>query len=248
MNRRQMIVASAAALAATRARALQPMPTIIEYLGHACFVIASSAGKNVLIDPYGKMVSYSAAPVHADLVLISHEHGDHNNTGMATGSPPIVRGLEKGDWARVEMSLGDVSVRSVGVYHDKKEGKVRGKNSVMIIETNGIRIVHLGDLGHILDQDQVKAIGKVDVLMVPVGGKFTINAAEAHQVAGQLKPAIVIPMHFKTDKTPALPLARVGKFIKDQPDVTMEKLHMIDLAEPPPATDKPKIVVIPFRK
>src|SRR5205814_3222627 len=128
----------------------------------------------------------------ADLVLISHLHNDHNQLGAVQdqAKAKIIYGLKGGarktDWNLIDETFRDVHLRTVGVYHDNAEGMERGKNTVFVIEVDGLRIVHLGDLGHLLTPRQIKAIGPVDVLMIPVGGVYTINGSEAQKVVERL--------------------------------------------------------------
>jgi L-ascorbate metabolism protein UlaG (beta-lactamase superfamily) len=201
------IAVSAAALLAlgeSPARAAAaPVVGRLTWYGRSCFLLETAAGTRVLIDPIPKSLGY-ALPVglRADLVVVSHEHPDHNNLGMVTGKPRVVRGLtaDKKGWAHIDERFRDVSVRSVGVYHDDRRGALRGLDTVFIFEVGGLRIAHLGDLGHTLDDDELEAIGSVDVLLVPVGGGTTLDAYQATRVVDQLHPRLmVVPMHYKTD-------------------------------------------------
>ncbi|MHB8730276.1 MAG: MBL fold metallo-hydrolase [bacterium] len=185
----------------------------ITYLGHATFLIEGD-GTKVLIDPYGEKVGYPIPSVDADAVLVSHEHDDHTNVAMAKGKPPVVRGLADGDWRKiVKEPVGKVSVSSVPTYHDDTQGSQRGRNTVFILETEGLRVVHLADLGHLLDDSQVKAIGHPDVVMIPVGGYYTIDAAQAKQVLDGLQPRVVIPMHYKTEVNAGWPIGDLNGFL-----------------------------------
>ncbi|HKX17374.1 MAG TPA: MBL fold metallo-hydrolase [bacterium] len=184
----------------------------ITYLGHATFLL-SSDGTKILIDPYDEKVGYPIPAVDADAVLVSHEHGDHTNVAMAKGKPPVVRGLSDGDWRTiVKQPIGKVTVSSVPTYHDDTQGSQRGRNTVFIIEGEGLRIVHLADLGHLLDNAQTTAIGHPDVVMIPVGGHFTIDAAQAKQVLDQIQPRVVIPMHYKTEVNAGWPIGPLDNF------------------------------------
>ena len=180
-----------------------PVVGKLTWYGQSCFLLETAAGTRVLMDPFGKGAGYPLpANLRADVVTISHEHPDHNNVRMSTGTPHVIHGLtaDKKGWARIEERFRDVSIRSVGVYHDDKRGAVRGLDTVFIFEVGGLRIAHLGDLGHTLDDDQLEAIGSVDVLLVPVGGATTIDAYQATRVIDQLHPRLmVVPMHYKTD-------------------------------------------------
>jgi L-ascorbate metabolism protein UlaG (beta-lactamase superfamily) len=224
-----LLVAGFCALAAD-----QPGPVKITWLGHACFIIESPGGTKILTDPYNNKIGYDVSGVKADAVTVSHEHGDHNNTAMAEGEPKIIRGLtEEKDWAEVKETVGDVTIRTAPTYHDKNQGQKRGKNAVFIFETPAMTVVHLGDLGHPLTAEQVEAVGKADVLMIPVGGTFTLDAAGADKVIDQLKPMIVIPMHYRTDKV-LLPIAKVDKFLKGKErveDMGSTYVKIIELTE-----------------
>jgi L-ascorbate metabolism protein UlaG (beta-lactamase superfamily) len=198
------IVSSLPILRARRAQAAgAPVVGKLTWYGQSCFLLETAAGTRVLMDPFGKAAGYPLpANLRADVVTISHEHPDHNNVRMSTGTPHVIHGLtaDKKGWARIEERFRDVSIRSVGVYHDDKRGAVRGLDTVFIFEVGGLRIAHLGDLGHTLDDDQLEAIGSVDVLLVPVGGATTIDAYQATRVIDQLHPRLmVVPMHYKTD-------------------------------------------------
>jgi L-ascorbate metabolism protein UlaG (beta-lactamase superfamily) len=196
---------------------------IIRWHGHSFFEIQTSRGTKVAIDPHA-IEGYGNANVSADLVLISHEHDDHNQTAVIRNESKarIIRGLKttgrRSDWNPVDETFRDVHVRSVGVFHDMSDGAERGKNTIFIIEVDGVRIVHLGDLGHLLSDKEIKKIGPVDVLMIPVGGVYTINGAEAKKVVEQLKPRqYILPMHYGTrvfdDLLPA------GEFLEDRNNV-----------------------------
>jgi L-ascorbate metabolism protein UlaG (beta-lactamase superfamily) len=177
----------------------------ITWFGQSMFTLKIANGPLIMLDPVGPSVGYKVAPINnVDVVTISHEHSDHNYIALAPGSL-VLRGLAGLDWAKVDETSKGAHIRSVNVYHDYTQGAARGKNAVFVIEANGLKIVHLGDLGHQLSPEQIAAIGSVDVLMIPVGGNFTIDAAQATLVMGALKPRVVLPMHYKTPvATPAV--------------------------------------------
>jgi L-ascorbate metabolism protein UlaG (beta-lactamase superfamily) len=137
-----------------------------------------------------------------DAVLVSHEHADHNNVNLATGNPVVLRGLIAAGWNPIDQVVKDTHVSTmsppVPIFHDNQEGSQRGRNSIFIIEVDGLRLVHLGDLGHVLTAEAIKAIGRADIVLVPVGGVYTIDANAASQVISQLNPRIAVPMHYKT--------------------------------------------------
>lgn len=175
--------------------------TTLQWLGHSTFLLTSSQGTRVLLDPMPLNMGYNVAPIPGvDAITVGHEHSDHNNVGLASGSPTVIRGLVGGDWAKIEQRVKDIAIRNLPTFHDEKEGKERGKNSVFLFEVDGLRLVHLSDLGHLLSAEQVRALKPVDVLMIPVGGFYTIDATQASQVVEQLSPKIVLPMHYKTPR------------------------------------------------
>lgn len=165
----------------------------IAWLGQSCFKIK---GKNstLIIDPYNPEATGLKLPkdLNADLVLITHQHQDHNFTAAIQGSPLIISG--PGEYEK----LG-VSVVGIGTFHDKENGVLRGTNTVYQIMIDGVNIVHLGDLGHILTEGQLGLFDPVDILMIPVGGDPTIDAEDGAKVVSELEPKIVLPMHYKIE-------------------------------------------------
>jgi len=177
----------------------------IKWFGHACFFITSSNGVRILTDPFDHTVGYEVPSVETDIVTTSHDHYDHNNVALVKGNYIHISNpgkfLEKG-----------IEIIGVETFHDEKEGTKRGKNIIFKFNVDGIRVCHCGDLGHVLSYEQVEKLGEVDVLLVPVGGTFTVNAVKAWEVVKQLKPVITIPMHFKTEVV-GLPIEGVGSFL-----------------------------------
>lgn len=163
----------------------------ISWLGHSCFKIESDGGKIIVTDPFDEAVGYPLPKAKADVVTVSHDHHDHNHVAAIGGNPAVVRGPGKKAAAGIEF-LGIAS------YHDDRGGKRRGKNTIFSFEMDGIRVCHLGDLGHLLSEEDAAALGDVDVLMIPVGGVYTLDAGGAKKVVGQIRPKVVIPMHFMT--------------------------------------------------
>lgn len=169
----------------------------ITYLGHSCFKLKGKNG-TVVCDPYQGTVGFEMPNVSADIVTSSHDHSDHNAVsrvkGTARRDKPFVIN------APGEYEVGGISIFGVPTFHDGSKGTERGRNSVFVIFMDHLRVCHLGDLGHELTDAQKSAIGPIDVLLVPVGGKFTINAEQAVKTIVSLDPSYVIPMHFRTDE------------------------------------------------
>ena len=187
----------------------------IKWYGHASFLITSDQGVKIIVDPYepGFMgqLTYGQIGDSADFVLVSHEHGDHNHAATLPGSPKVVKGTGA-------KTISGIPVKGISAFHDRSNGSERGVNTIFTLSVDGIRICHLGDLGHILSGKELAEIGLVDLLLLPVGGYFTVDAGEATQIAEQIKPKILIPMHFKTEKC-GFPIAPVEDFLKGKPKV-----------------------------
>ena len=184
----------------------------LKYLAHASFLITADDGTRIITDPYtvGKGFDHAAIDEAADIVTVSHEHGDHNNAAAVKGNPQVVKGSAE---------IKGISIKAIATAHDDSGGSQRGKNNVYCLQVDDIRICHLGDLGHLLTDSQVVDVGKVHVLLVPVGGFFTIDARTAQMVADQVRARVIIPMHFKTGKM-NLPIAGVEEFLRDKDNVT----------------------------
>ena len=181
---------------------------ILHYFGHSLFTLKLDNGKTILTDPYNRFCRYPRRELAADIVTISHHHYDHDALEVVVGRPEVL------DEAGYYLPAEDVIVTGVSTFHDNHTGARRGKNIVFVIETEGLRIVHLGDLGHLLDEAQLEAIGTPDVLMIPVGGTFTLNAERAAGCVEQLKPRMVIPMHYQTHYSVDLGIAPVQDFLQ----------------------------------
>jgi L-ascorbate metabolism protein UlaG (beta-lactamase superfamily) len=187
----------------------------IKYLGHAAFLLTASDGTRIVTDPYqpgafrGGII-YGPIGEPADFVTVSHDHLDHNDTAGVPGKPKAIR-------SSGSHKAGGVSVAGFDCFHDDKGGAQRGRNVIFVFEDAGLRLAHLGDLGH-LPVEQARAMGRIDVALVPVGGYFTIDAETAHKTAELLGARVVIPMHFKTGKA-NMPVAGVEDFLKDRANV-----------------------------
>jgi L-ascorbate metabolism protein UlaG (beta-lactamase superfamily) len=167
-------------------------------LGVASFLVTNDKGLKIVMDPYeidsrGK-VKHTLYTENADIVTVSHEHGDHNHTSDIKGNPEIIRGVGK------HLVKGN-EFTGIGSYHDNVSGAVRGPNTIFCFTIDGVRICHCADLGHILDDHTLKAVGHVDVLIFPTGGPpQTIDLDEAIELWAKMKPGVIIPMHFRGPK------------------------------------------------
>lgn len=185
----------------------------VKWLGHASFLLTSDQGTRVVTDPYTPAGPITYGPIQetADVVTISHEHGDHNNAAAVKGNPTVVKGAGTKE-------VKGIAISGVGTFHDTAQGGQRGSNTVFCLTMDDMRVCHLGDLGHTLSDQEASQIGAVDVLMIPVGGYFTIDAAVAAEVCNKLKPRVVIPMHYKTEKC-GYPIADAEGFLSGRANV-----------------------------
>lgn len=163
----------------------------IKWLGHSCFLLTADNGVKVLTDPFDSSVGYQVPEVAADIVSTSHEHFDHSYIQAVQGD--FVHVNKTGHF-----SYKGIEITGIAAFHDAENGVQRGKNTIYKFIVDGIHICHCGDLGHVLTSEQVQEIGHIDILLMPVGGFYTIGPEQALEVANLLKPSVIIPMHFKT--------------------------------------------------
>ena len=188
----------------------------IKWLGHSAFLLTAADGTSIITDPYVPGSFSGALRYHpirevADAVTVSHHHQDHDGVSQLAGKPNVFEGAGT-------FRAGSVSISGFETFHDAGKGTRRGLNTVFVFEADGLRVCHCGDLGHVLTAPQVAAIGKVDILLVPVGGTFTVDAPAAHEVAEQLTARVIIPMHYKTDKL-GFDIAGVDGFLQGKANV-----------------------------
>ena len=182
----------------------------VKWLGHSAFLLTSDSGTRVLTDPYKSgsydgAVGYKPITESADVVTASHQHDDHYCLeGLPEGYECIT--------GAGEHEAKGLTITGVKSYHDTSKGRERGSNIIFIFEMDGLRVCHLGDLGHTLSDEEVGTIGKVDVLLIPVGGFYTIGPKEAVDVMKALSPAVTIPMHYKTESL-GFPIKPVDDFL-----------------------------------
>jgi L-ascorbate metabolism protein UlaG (beta-lactamase superfamily) len=183
---------------------------IITWQGHSCFKLQDKAGPDgvtVVTDPFNKEIGLKVPNFEADIVTVSHDHKDHNNIDALRGKPFVVS-------CAGEYDFKGVLIEGIDSFHDDKKGAERGGNIMFRIEIDDISVAHLGDLGDVLDNAQLEKLVGTDILLIPVGGKYTIDAKKAVEVISQIEPRIVIPMHYKTEGL-TLDIDPIDKFIKE---------------------------------
>ena len=209
----------------------------VKWLGHASFLITSDDGTRIITDPYtpGGPLEYGEIKESADIVTVSHDHFDHNNVAAVGGSPEVVKGTAE---------VKGIKFGGTPTYHDESGGKERGNNTIFCFEVDGIRVCHLGDLGHPLSDKEVAEVGKVDVVLAPVGGNYTIDAKVATEVCGKLAPRVIIPMHFRNDRCSNFPVSGVDGFLQGKAGVSRPDSSEVEFKSGElPATTQ--IIVLP---
>lgn len=164
---------------------------IIKWLGHSCFQLMLKNGKSIMIDPFDETVGYEPVDEKADIVLVSHDHHDHSYVNGIKGNYKLIKDAG-------EYSADGIRITGVAACHDDQKGSVRGQVVINTIEAEGIRVMHMSDIGCVPDENFFNNAGKIDILLIPVGGVYTIAAEEALEIIDKLKPNITIPMHYMT--------------------------------------------------
>lgn len=218
----------------------------LTWYGQSCFKIETREA-TLAIDPFSKEIGLVPPRFHADLVLVTHQHADHNNIETISGKAPK-EGQERSGEPLVidgpgEYEVKDLTIIGIPTFHDNREGQDRGPNTVFRIETEGIAIAHLGDFGEsAMREETVEALGNVDVLMIPVGGVYTIDAEAAAKVVNQIEPRIVIPMHYAIPGL-KIKLAPVDGFLKEYGTPGLERLEKLSLKKKD-LPEETKVVVL----
>ncbi|MGI6235588.1 MAG: MBL fold metallo-hydrolase [Christensenellales bacterium] len=165
---------------------------IITYHGHAEFLLETADGRRVLFDPFPSEIGFPMRRVKADVVCISHHHFDHNHVDKVDGKPIVI------DTEGTHIPLPGIRVRAVKAYHDQEQGKLRGEILCTRVETDGLSVLHLGDLGEVPGSELAEQLFMPDILLIPIGGTYTLDADMAAQTIKLLQPRVIIPMHYKS--------------------------------------------------
>ena len=187
----------------------------IKYYAHACFGLSFANGPVLVTDPYDESVTYAPCNAECDAALVSHDHFDHNHVESLKGDFTVIR--EPGAY-----EVGGVKISATPCFHDPEQGALRGTNLIFRVEGEGLAVAHLGDLGHMPNDEQLAAISGLDVLMLPIGGTYTITTPQAEEVIRAVKPKVAIAMHFKTDDY-EINISTPDQFIADMQAVRMPR-------------------------
>ena len=185
---------------------------VIRQIHHAEFLIETESGFRIATDPYDSSCGYPVEQVKADAVLVSHAHRDHNAVENISGNPAVIS--EEGSFSPDPL----IRITAISGYHDDEEGRKRGTTLLFLIEAEGLRVVHLGDLGCMPDGEQLRQLSHPDVLMIPVGGFYTIDGKTAREIARLLRPAVTLPMHYKTAHNADWPISGPESFLEGIPE------------------------------
>ena len=213
----------------------------IIWKGQSCFQIITSQGKNhqvnIIIDPFDESTGLRIPKLEADVLLVTHQHSDHNNVKAVAGNPFLIDGPG-------EYELRGVFIQGISSFHDSSSGKERGLNTIYTIESEELRVCHLGDLGQKeLTPEQLENIGEVDILMIPVGGIYTIGAREVVKIMSQIEPNITIPMHYQIPKL-KMKLEGLDKFLKTMGIKKLEAIPKLSIKKKDILPEEAKIVVL----
>jgi L-ascorbate metabolism protein UlaG (beta-lactamase superfamily) len=212
----------------------------IKWYGHAAFRITTKEGTRIIIDPYESgfkdgLLTYGKIDEEADIVITSHEHGDHGYTKDIRGAYDRIG--EEGAFA-----IRGITIRTLSTFHDDVKGARAGRNLITVISADGLIVAHLGDLGHPLDAETLQRVGPVDILLLPVGGLYTIDAETATKVMKDIGPAVTVPMHYKTAKC-KFPITGVEEFTRGKSNVRLSQESVLKITKEN-LPREPEIVVL----
>ena len=213
----------------------------ITWHGQSLFQITTSPEKNVqvriVIDPFNKSIGLRVPKLEADIVLVTHQHHDRNNVAAVAGSPFLIEGPG-------EYEVKNIFIQGILSSHDKAQGKERSTNTIYTVDSENIKLCHLGDFGQKeLTEEQLEKIGRVDVLMIPIGGTYTLSAKEAAKIMSQLEPKITIPMHYALPKL-KVKLESLDKFLKVFGIKSLVPINKLSIKKKDLPTEEAKIIVL----
>jgi len=216
----------------------------ITWHGQSCFKITSQKTKDekisIIIDPFSKETGLGVIKAEADIVLVSHDHEDHNNIKTISGNPFVIKGPG-------EYEISEVFVEGIDAFHDNTQGKERGRITIYTIEIENIRICHLSDLGQSeLTSNQIDAIGEIDILLIPIGGKYTVSAKEAVKIMSQIEPKITIPMHYALPKL-KYKLEKLEEFLNILGIKKIEPEAILSIKKKDISEEEAKVIVLSAR-
>jgi L-ascorbate metabolism protein UlaG (beta-lactamase superfamily) len=210
----------------------------IKWLGHSCFKITSKNRIRILTDPFDDNVGYKIPSVETDIVTMSHGHYDHNFIDCVKGNFEVVTKVGN-------FYIKDIPITGVHTYHDDVQGDKRGNNIVYVFQIDDLKLAHLGDLGHRLSPAQIEMIGKIDILLIPVGGVYTLDSEGAFEVIEQLKPSIIIPMHYKTQAL-KFDINPIDDFLKKMDNVERISSQVIEISKEKIDPNEMKVYVLKY--
>ncbi|XOB40265.1 MAG: MBL fold metallo-hydrolase [Candidatus Nealsonbacteria bacterium] len=213
----------------------------IVWHGHSLFQITTNPEKNnqvqIVIDPFDKSIGLRVPKLEADILLVTHQHYDHNNIKAVSGNPFLIEGPG-------EYEVKGVFIRGILSFHDDSRGKERGMNTIYVMESEDIKLCHLGDFGQKeLTEEQMEKIGEIDILMIPVGGNYTISLKEVAKIMSQLEPKITIPMHYAIPKL-KIKLNPLNRFLKMFGIKSLTPLNKLSIKKKDIPADEAKIIVL----
>ena len=211
---------------------------IINWYGQSCFQITSSNNHvSVVVDPFSEDIGLKLPKLQPDILLVTHQHSDHNNIKSISGDPFLID-------SPGEYEIKEVFVQGIPSYHDPLFGEERGINTIYTIETEELKICHLGDFGQKeLSPEQIDKIGEVDILMIPIGGVYTISSKEAAVIMSQIEPSIIIPMHYHLPKL-KLKLDGLDKLLKTMGIEKLDSVPKLSIKKKDIVPEEAKIIVL----
>ncbi len=215
---------------------------IIKWYGHSSFLLTAENGLRIFTDPCGPQTGYTLHDIEADIVTVSHQHSDHNYLAAISGTPVTLQ--EAGVFER-----SGVRITGIPSFHDDAEGKKRGNNLIFLFELDGVRIAHLGDLGALPSEEAFAALGKLDVLLCPVGGTYTIDPPAACEIANRTCTRVLIPMHYQTSQLKfSKPLLGIEPLLSIARNCKVHKLNQSEATITPGSLGEDRVLVLDYER